>query len=146
MSPHLPDDELEAYALNRLSPAKDCLTEEHLLACGYCLLRLQAEERTVFLGRKAFRVSEFVHEVNGIPIKLWIEPVREAWTAYVSGGEIESTSIWRSADDAVVATAKVFVERYPDHRCGPNCGMPWGQQSCSSPIAVSVDGRVVPSR
>jgi hypothetical protein len=51
--PHVPDDTLERYAIQTLSDAESGPMEDHLLICGGCRNRLNAEIEFVTAMRGA---------------------------------------------------------------------------------------------
>lgn len=50
---HIPDDELEAYGLDKLPELRLAAVEEHLLWCNRCLDRIEAIERRIAAMRNA---------------------------------------------------------------------------------------------
>jgi hypothetical protein len=91
---HVPEDDVERYAMRSLPAPESDRLEEHLLVCSVCRGRLESTEQYVAVMRSAAGKAERDRRIGGLwaaslggsngPVRIALRASCEAWRAFQS--------------------------------------------------------------
>jgi hypothetical protein len=128
--PHVDEDQLQRFALGRLSTSESLRIQRHLFNCKPCLKRLVELEYKLGLqektgtGRAAVsaphrRKPLFIrHDTADGFIYCRVERYGRRWVARHWGDQLAGARECRTMGDANEFLARSFSEMFPEHRLG----------------------------
>jgi anti-sigma factor RsiW len=124
---HIDEEQLEKYAMNRVSGAEEARIEEHLLVCSTCQQRLREVSQFVAALRDAAahltrEPVDFIHATEVGPVHLLVrQSGDQGWEALMSGQLLHRARI-ATLDAANELVLRSFEELFPNHECTDQCG------------------------
>jgi hypothetical protein len=147
--PHISEDILELYALNRLPDALLPPVEEHVLICEECRQRLHTVDVFVSTLKTTLRRSEpnvvfwQLHQTDDGPVEIWIERAGERkWVSQRRGFALSGGGEFRTQAEAMQEMSQSFIGLFPEHICSVACLL--GASGIAHPRTASGSGGHAP--
>jgi hypothetical protein len=126
MAGHPGEGDLEQYTMSTCPEGRAEEIEEHLLLCEECRARLAAIDRCLLTFREAAVETlddlHYRHKLRDGWADITVSRSGSRWTARIWAPDVEFDRLLETFEEAFACSRNTFLELFPEHGCGPECG------------------------